>query len=474
MVSFNTPLTPTMSRTSDVTPSKNKRGSLDIKGDIRSIRDSIINQTMSPNAPSPDTAPKKFFGKLFKKKEAPETTLTSSSKSVHRKSISEVVEPPSPNLDAANASGTLPNSGGTRSSIIDHQPMLVGHSTFGTAPSVVHRRVSDPTINSDGAVTGLTYPSSGPTLSLSASGSTTDRHDLGTPYPMIPSTRPVGYTWTVRKWAKRNTESWAAHVIAASAAGLEAKMDDDVVFEWVKMKTAPSAALRRETTRNTLASQRPHVKPGSRAASIIDASGALDSPSATHSQSSLALPTPLRSSSFAPPSPNLDGRPPALRSISARSSPTRPSTPMLEDTASTIHTQTEDEGDGGYDSDPEDSETPWTCSVWVKKTNHRQLLATLTPAPHHPKVIGQLKVPVGLKSISLCEVLPRSTGSATASSSNTAAAEDKKQRQKEAEKRVKEEVCITEEGLKDIICVSAMWLVAREFGSYQIGRKKKV
>jgi hypothetical protein len=138
---------------------------------------------------------------------------------------------------------------------------------------------------------------------------------------------------------------------------------------------------------------------------------------------------------------------------------------MMEDTASTIHTQTEDEGDGGYDSDPEDSETPWTCSVWVKKTNQRQLLATLTPAPHHPKVIGQLKVPVGLRAIPLCQITTRPTA--------TVVTEDKKQRQNEAEKRIREEVCISEEGLKDIICVSAMWLVAREeWGG--LGRKKKV
>lgn len=284
---------------------------------------------------------------------------------------------------------------------------------------------------------------------------------------MVPSSRPIGYTWTVRKWAKRSTEGWAAHVVAASAAGLDAKMDDDVVFEWVKMKTSPEAALRRETTRNTLASQKSRLQVGSRANSIV---GTIDSPAA--SQSSLALPTPVRSASFIPPSPNLSAdvaRPLAARSMSARSSPTRPSS-MMEDTASTIHTQTEDEGEGGYDSDPEDSETPWTCSIWVKKTNQRQLLATLTPAPHHPKVIGQLKVPIGLRAIPLCQVTVRPTA--------TALTDEKMQRQKESEKRIREEVCIPEEGLKDIICVSAMWLVAREeWGGLgrtgRTGRKKK-
>ena len=451
-----------MSRTSEFTPSKaNKRGSIDIKSDIRNFRDSILSQTIGTNTPSPDNAPKKFFGKLFRKKDATDTP-TGSVKSVHRKSFSEATEaPPSPNPDALSPS-TI--NSGTRASMVEYQHTFLGHATFGTAPSVVHRRVSDPTMNPDGAVTGLTLPSSGPTLSLSASGSgSSDRFDKGTPYPMVPSARPVGYTWTVRKWAKRSTEGWAAHVVAASAAGLDAKMDDDVVFEWVKMKTT-SAALRRETTRNTLTSQKSRTtQPGSRANSVI---GTIDSPAI--SQSSLALPTPVRSASLVPASAKLcadSARPLPARSMSARSSPTRPSTPLMEDTASTIHTQTEDEAEGGYDSDPEDSETPWTLSVWVKKTNHRQLLATLTPAPHHPKVIGQLRVPVGLRAIPLCQVTVRPTA--------LESTEEKKRRQKEAEKRIREEVCISEEGLKDIICVSAMWLVAREeWGG--LGRKKKV
>jgi hypothetical protein len=107
------------------------------------------------------------------------------------------------------------------------------------------------------------------------------------------------------------------------------------------------------------------------------------------------------------------------------------------------------------DSDPEDSETPWTCSVWVKKTGQRQLLGTLTPAPHHPKVIAQLKIPRSLDSVSLTETKP----------TNTAA-------QAEMASRVKSEVCLTEENLKDVVCVTAMWLVAREeFGG--LGRKKR-
>jgi hypothetical protein len=77
-----------------------------------------------------------------------------------------------------------------------------------------------------------------------------------------------------------------------------------------------------------------------------------------------------------------------------------------------------------------------------------------------------LKMPVGLQGIPLCEVGCKPTTSAGILNG------DKAQRQKDAEKRIREEICITEEGLKDVICVSAMWLVAREeFGG--LGKKKK-
>jgi len=430
MVSFNTPLTPTMSRTSEV---KNKRGSTDIKSDLKSFRDSIITQ-----AQSPETAPKKFFGRLFKKKDSVDT----SARSVHRKSISEVVIEPSTTKQDATPNSTV------RASVTETHS-FVGHSTFGTCPAVVYRRASDPIINPDGAVTGLTTPCAGPTLQLSASGSS-DGSERGVPYLMMPSTRPVGYTWTMKKWAKKNSESWASQLVAASAAGLDARMDDDVVFEWVKMKSG--TGISRINTRNTTASSASQGARSKSRASTIDAE--LDTPS----QTSLAPASASRSASPFSSSLNPNSeRPGAKRASSARSSPTRPSTPT--DEISTIDTRTDDEA--GYDSDPEDSETPWTCSIWVKKTNRRQLLGTLTPAPHHPKVIGILKIPVGLQAIPLCEVACKPTTG------------DKVQKQKEAQKRVREEVCITEEGLKDVICVSAMWLVAREeFGG--LGRKKKV
>lgn len=254
-----------------------------------------------------------------------------------------------------------------------------------------------------------------------------------------------------------------------------------------------------------------------------------------------------------------------------------PNADVTAETASLAHTL-----DEGEESDPEDSETPWACSVWVKKTGRRRLLGTLTPAPHHPKVIGVLKMATKLDPVPLAEVKPRmppstsshslsagagggggggiglgfgairqapalggaggpgSGGSSmtttptrigkSASSSflsresrettptpasprggselfsgfgtirgrkDTLAARERQAaaaaaaaavtaaetREREAAvtdaasasdmaERIASEVCMTEENLKDVVCVTAMWLVAREeFGG--LGRVKK-
>jgi hypothetical protein len=116
------------------------------------------------------------------------------------------------------------------------------------------------------------------------------------------------------------------------------------------------------------------------------------------------------------------------------------------------------------DSDPEDSETPWTCSIRVpsgptsskgRKSVQRSFrdgltVATMHPTPHHPRVVAQLKLPLELPTMA--------TG-LTVSPGPTAGPI--------------EEIMLTEENVKDCVFVTALWLAAREeFGG--IGRKKKV
>jgi hypothetical protein len=143
--------------------------------------------------------------------------------------------------------------------------------------------------------------------------------------------------------------------------------------------------------------------------------------------------------------------------------------PIPDDASATYHTA--DEND---DSDPEDSETPWTCSVWVKRTEQRIFLATLTPAPHHPKVVGQLKIPMKLESVSLADlkVGSKAPGRTSHAAGAASAAADKEKAREEIRSRVQQEVCISEESLKDVVCVTALWLVAREaWGG--LGKRRK-
>jgi len=294
---------------------------------------------------------------------------------------------------------------------------------------------------------------------------------------MLPSTRPVGYTWSVKRWAKKNSEGWGAQLVAAAAVGLEMVNgalsddgDDEVVFEWVKLRvphnSVGSSIIRQFSGSGAIAPAPKADSKGRRAPSragsiLVDPS---PSPSEVEKKGSfVATPEALTVSLPASPGVNLtvDPRPQPVRRVSAtpasgRRSASNPPSILENDhgdnSSVTTHDLTTED-----DSDPEDSETPWTCSVWVKKTGQRQLLGTLTPAPHHPKVIAALKIPRSLETVSLAEV--KVTGSSQGKV------------QAEMATRVRQEVCLTEENLKDVVCVTAMWLVAREeFGG--LGRKK--
>jgi hypothetical protein len=67
------------------------------------------------------------------------------------------------------------------------------------------------------------------------------------------------------------------------------------------------------------------------------------------------------------------------------------------------------ESDDEDDSDPEDSETPWSCVLKVRRPKLKKekddgvrlKLGSLSPTPHHPKVVGMLKVPFPLPDVEL-------------------------------------------------------------------------
>lgn len=473
MLSLTSPLSPT---TTSIAPDSGARGSIDatIKRSSLDLRNFKIDVAHEGGA-------KKFFGKVFKKKVNNDNTLHVEPQMRSRSSSFHSHE-------ATEGLGQVANPGAAGRASISQAyldlPHGVGHPTFGTAPVVVRRRSSGTIVTPDGAVTGLTATITVPPPTFSTSPPDSILAESVTTLHMAPSNRPIGYTWTVKKWAKKNSEGWGAQLLAAGAAGLElvhgamnGDTEDEVVFEWVKLKPANSAGtdvLKRFTSAGTVASGLGAAPRAKERRSRVNS----EAPDATPTNSTLTVKPATRDSSL-PPSPNpsilLDRRPQPVRRVSAASgntgsnpgsrraslspgnSPPKGLGELSNGEAHETDSTHTAELTAEEDSDPEDSETPWTCSIWVKKTGQRQLLGTLTPAPHHPKVIGVLKIPMGLDPVSLTDVK---------------AHPDQSTKQEELAHRVKSEVALTEENLKDVVCVTAMWLVAREeFGG--LGKKRR-
>lgn len=428
-----------------------------------------------------DDGPKKFFGKIFRKRGSADplgdrrvSRIAASKSSTYL--AAEAGGSTSLQVPATPASPQAPPSvhfnGGAETS-------QVGYPTFGLAPAMLARSSSSTNLDANGAIVGLTMEVPKP------AGLESDELTL------CRSGRPVGYTWTVRRWAKKNSEGWAAHIVAAAAAGLDMVANaipgegpDEVVFEWVKMRVMPStesaaAALRRHPAAegaDLTKRRRPPVKAtpspspgGSPNGSRVN----LSTKSQGRSRAgSTAVDTPMSTLALEQASERLKARKAAPSPSPRRVSPPTHSSDDVssgdadisldDDTMPAVHEPnvtppSEHDHDDGYDSDPEDSETPWACSVWVKRTGQRQLLATLTPAPHHPKVIAVLKMPAQLRGVCLTDLPTPAPG---------------KTPQNDLAARVHQEVCLTEENLKDVVSVTAMWLVAREeFSGF--GRKDK-
>jgi hypothetical protein len=160
----------------------------------------------------------------------------------------------------------------------------------------------------------------------------------------------------------------------------------------------------------------------------------------------------------------------------------------LSQRSASTHTGTSDEQEhqeeDGDESDPEDSDTPWTCAVSVQRVapsarqssmsrpstatspsayqqqldqGVRLKVATLSPTPHHPKVVSMLKVPFPLPDIEVDKMAVRrraltSSGIARPGTSTG-----------------HEGLILTAEEIKDVVSCTGLWLVVREgFGG--VGR----
>ena len=134
-------------------------------------------------------------------------------------------------------------------------------------------------------------------------------------------------------------------------------------------------------------------------------------------------------------------------------------------------------GDDGEDSDPEDSETPWVCTLKIRRSAIaavggrepvspetqvlRVKVGTLSPMPHHPKVVAMLKVPFPLPDVQVerMAVVKRDVRSIGMGSSSQGLQDDENG---SATKGPYVGLTLTAEEIKDIVCSTGLWLVVRE------------
>ncbi|KAK0200705.1 hypothetical protein DFS33DRAFT_1354256 [Desarmillaria ectypa] len=146
------------------------------------------------------------------------------------------------------------------------------------------------------------------------------------------------------------------------------------------------------------------------------------------------------------------------------------------------------EEDDGEESDPEDSETPWTCTVKVKRlgptlprtstsTNRNSpasvpsvklKVGTLSPTPHHPKVVAMLKVPYPLPDVEVERV-----GIVRRRVVSLGEGEGDGVGRKVVSEGTPTGLVFTAEEIKDVVCSTGLWLVVREgFGGVgKVSRK---
>lgn len=162
--------------------------------------------------------------------------------------------------------------------------------------------------------------------------------------------------------------------------------------------------------------------------------------------------------------------------------------------------------DDGEESDPEDSETPWVCTLKVRRTaptsstsdgppkhstkagGEKEVLklkvGTLSPAPHHPKVVAMLKVPFPLPDLEVERLTIRrrfpgfipgqggvnelgEVGHPVPTARDFTRGTSAGQRKTQGDEY--KGLTLTAEEIKDIVCSTALWLVVRE-GTGGVGR----
>ncbi|KAJ9478900.1 hypothetical protein PHBOTO_002411 [Pseudozyma hubeiensis] len=295
---------------------------------------------------------------------------------------------------------------------------------------------------------------------------------------LVDGKRTEGYVWTVRKWNRKALDGAPTNLAGRASALASPLMDAEgsnpvltnvwkrfnlvnrmggdephpppsqipVRFEWSRNSKRLSNRQRYEIARARL---RASASLNASAISIDRQTGL----EASRSNASLGRhPPQMATTSTSAQSLGVDDAAvPRLSTGDAVRSTSRPSSfisgtghlsprrSMDTSAAGSSAPHGDDDVDSGDESDPEDSETPWNCHLVLGPTT-RIPLGTLSPAPHHPKLVGQLAVPFPLPDLSSTGLGPDGAG-------------------------------LTREELKDVIIVTCLHLIVREsFGG--LARRK--
>ncbi|KAF9516730.1 hypothetical protein BS47DRAFT_1340621 [Hydnum rufescens UP504] len=273
----------------------------------------------------------------------------------------------------------------------------------------------------------------------------------------IPTGRPTTHLWILRKWAKEK-QLFPEGILRGLASGFNGGSNPQV-------GSTASVEIRFEWTRGTSNSRKKeHKADGPRRPSTRDgvfrrAPTEEESDNVTvssgHSKTSLPV----------SPSPSAHLTFPSHPSIQRRNSVGR---------SSEQPTATDSHEDAGEDSDIEDSETPWTCTMHIYPSNLSPLSErdakeraavpgsspSVVPTPHHPKILHLVWTEPHYDFGVGARCLPR-----TLSSDGTI--------QRSAPGSIMgTEILFTAEDIKDVVASTAFWLVVREgFGG--LGKIKR-
>lgn len=443
--------------------------------------------TQPPNTP---TGARKFFGKLFKRKDSPIPGVVEPSDSPASSPLRTTLNLPMPSSPAKRNSLLLPD-----------QPM----SPFTS---------KDVTLQP--AVLGIQ-----PTLDA-------------TSYP--PQGRPTAYVWTVTKWLKGSQEGLLDNVKGMfqtdrsvrdePVGGFERQIQ--VRFEWTRAGRCGKKKARRTGTDGTELTIGLSVGGGSKNPSRRNSAHLTNSNHASVNSLPEKVKKAKRTSLIEGVQSGLGlGSKTSMDSARSRS-PKRTGSITTNTTASET-CEGEDEvarsrGNDGEESDPEDSEVPWTCTLHVvrkpspfsstattpsnsrfsQRSGQQQALgvqsqpspplqappppqqiklkvATVSPTPHHPKVVSLLKIPFPLPDVDVSSVNVRKrivtpVGIARPADTHSSAVGNGNMQSfslnGNAAKPRDTGLVLTAEEIKDVVASTALWLVVRE-AMGGVGRDKR-